>query len=91
MLRALLKEVPNPVVLIGDSGEHDPEVYAQIRSEFPGRVKAIYIHNVGKADDPKRFTDMMLFKEPRAAAFDAVKRGFASPSCVADVFAEKEK
>ena len=35
-----------PFVLIGDSGQHDPEVYAQIVEEHPGRVLAVYIRNV---------------------------------------------
>lgn len=91
VIRSLLKELSNPVVLIGDSGEHDPEVYAEMRAEFPGRVQAIYIHDVGHSDDPTRFKDMVLFKSPRDAALDAVSRGFASASCVADVFSEKAK
>jgi len=33
-------------VLIGDSGQHDPEVYAQVVTDFPGRVRAIYIRDV---------------------------------------------
>ncbi|HET8790698.1 MAG TPA: phosphatase domain-containing protein [Modicisalibacter sp.] len=35
-----------PFVLIGDSGQHDPEVYAQIVRDYPGRIRAIYIRNV---------------------------------------------
>ena len=35
-----------PFVLIGDSGQHDPEIYRQVTEEFPGRVKAIYIRDV---------------------------------------------
>ena len=37
-----------PFVLIGDSGQHDPEVYAQIVEENPGRVLAVYIRNVSR-------------------------------------------
>ncbi|WP_019903709.1 phosphatase domain-containing protein [Methylobacterium sp. 77] len=37
-----------PFVLIGDSGQHDPEVYAKIVSENPGRVLAVYIRNVSR-------------------------------------------
>ncbi|MDQ0442140.1 App1 family protein [Methylobacterium persicinum] len=37
-----------PFVLIGDSGQHDPEVYAQLVAENPGRVKAVYIRNVSR-------------------------------------------
>ncbi|WP_051551776.1 App1 family protein [Nocardioides sp. URHA0020] len=35
-----------PFVLIGDSGEKDPEVYADIVREHPGRVLAVYIREV---------------------------------------------
>ncbi|WP_419539944.1 App1 family protein [Methylobacterium oryzae] len=37
-----------PFVLIGDSGQHDPEVYAQVVEENPGRVLAVYIRNVSR-------------------------------------------
>lgn len=43
-----------PFVLIGDSGQRDPEVYARIVREHPGRVRAVYIRNVSK--DPGRIT-----------------------------------
>ena len=33
-------------VLLGDSGEHDPEVYADIVREHPGRILAVYIREV---------------------------------------------
>ncbi len=33
-------------VLIGDSGEHDPEVYADIVRTHPGRIRAVYIREV---------------------------------------------
>ncbi|WP_205474115.1 App1 family protein [Nocardioides sp. SYSU D00038] len=33
-------------VLIGDSGEHDPEIYAEIVRRHPGRVRAVYIREV---------------------------------------------
>lgn len=37
-----------PFILIGDSGQHDPEIYAQIVHTYPGRVRAIYIRNVSR-------------------------------------------
>jgi phosphatidate phosphatase APP1 len=43
---ALYRELP--FILIGDSGQHDPEVYARIVHEHPGRVRAIYIRNVSR-------------------------------------------
>ncbi|MEL6963556.1 MAG: phosphatase domain-containing protein [Pseudomonadota bacterium] len=41
-----------PFILIGDSGQRDPEVYADIVKTFPKRVLAVYIRNVG--GDPRR-------------------------------------
>jgi len=35
-----------PFLLVGDSGQEDPEIYAEIVRERPGRVKAVYIRNV---------------------------------------------
>lgn len=90
VIRSLLKELPNQVVLVGDSGEKDPEVYAQIKSEFPERVKAIYIRNAGRADDVKRFDGMFLFKHPKDAALDAVSKGLASAECVGRAFPEAQ-
>lgn len=90
VIRTLLKDLPNDVVLVGDSGEKDPEVYAQIRDEFPGRVKAIYIHDVGRSDVKERFKDMVLFKDGKTAALDAVARGLVTADCVNAAFAEKQ-
>lgn len=36
--------------LIGDSGQHDPEIYSQIIADYPGRVKDVFIRIVGKVD-----------------------------------------
>ena len=46
-LRRLLERFePLPVVLIGDSGQHDAEVYSRIAEENPQRIKAIYIRDI---------------------------------------------
>jgi phosphatidate phosphatase APP1 len=43
----LLKTYPNlPFILIGDSGEHDPDIYIKIAEEFPKRILAIYLRSV---------------------------------------------
>lgn len=42
---------PLPVILVGDSGQHDAEIYAQIAEQYPGRVRAIYIRDVDPSDD----------------------------------------
>ncbi|WP_340113288.1 App1 family protein [Maribellus mangrovi] len=35
-------------VLVGDNGQHDPNIYSRIAHRFPGRVKAIYIRTISK-------------------------------------------
>jgi phosphatidate phosphatase APP1 len=40
-----------PFILIGDSGQHDPEIYKAIVEEFPDRVLAVYIRNVTPSSD----------------------------------------
>lgn len=86
VLRRLLAEVPNPVVLVGDEGEKDPEVYRALAQEFPGRVRAIYIRRVGPPSPPERFQGMVPFGTPAEAARDAVSKGLADPACVAARF-----
>lgn len=81
VIRSLLEAVPGPVVLVGDSGEKDPEVYAQLRAEFPERVKAIFIRKAGRAEDPSRFEGMTLFDDPKQAASRAVAQGLIEARC----------
>ena len=35
-----------PFVLIGDSGEKDPEIYRHVIEKYPNRIRAVYIRNV---------------------------------------------
>lgn len=50
-IRRIFQEFPQrSFVLVGDSGEKDPEVYASLYHEYgPTRIKAIYIRNVNNA------------------------------------------
>lgn len=46
-IREILDLHPHlPFVLIGDSGEKDPETYAEIVRDYPGRILAVYIREV---------------------------------------------
>ncbi|WP_424961864.1 App1 family protein [Ekhidna sp.] len=46
-IEALMEFYPNQsFVLIGDSGQRDPEIYAEIVRQYPGRIKAIYIRTI---------------------------------------------
>lgn len=68
-------------VLFGDSGEHDPEIYRQLSQLYPGKVMAIYIHNVTD-EDPyhQRFDGQMLFTEIVRVRRDLIQRKLIYPS-----------
>jgi phosphatidate phosphatase APP1 len=85
-IRQLLTGLSQPAVLVGDSGEHDPEVYAQMRQAFPGRIRHVYIRDAGGSHAPARLAGMTLFRHAREAAWDAVGRGLASEACVRAAF-----
>jgi phosphatidate phosphatase APP1 len=41
-------------ILIGDSGQHDPEIYSEIIRDYPGRITAVYIREIKQMDDQRR-------------------------------------
>lgn len=45
-IEALASKYPEPLILVGDDTEHDPEVLLKFREQFPKRVLAIYIRQV---------------------------------------------
>ncbi len=46
-IRALLKNLPDRrFILVGDSGEKDPEIYAKICRQFPNQVLALFIREL---------------------------------------------
>src|SRR3954447_22105601 len=89
-----------PFILIGDSGQHDPEVYREIVDEHPGRVLAVYIRNV--SGDAKRISEieqlakavtaagsgMVLAADSLAMAEHAACLGLIAPQAPAEVRAE---
>jgi len=51
VLTRLLTDFPKrKFILIGDSGERDPEIYADIARAYPGRIISIHIRNVTGED-----------------------------------------
>lgn len=61
-IREVLRAHPGlRFVLVGDSGEADPEIYARIRGEHPGRIAAIVIRRVpADRSPPERFAGMVV-------------------------------
>jgi hypothetical protein len=52
------------VIVIGDSGEHDPEIYAELKKKHPDRVVGIVIRKTpGTKGDAKRFAGMATFDD----------------------------
>lgn len=56
-IRRLIEDFPRRrFVMIGDSGEQDPEIYATLAREYPDRVLAIWIRDVtGQSSDHARY------------------------------------
>ncbi len=91
-----------PFILIGDSGQRDPEIYAQIAQDYPGRIRAIYIRDVGLEIGTTRTrhfaemaaragVEMVLVADTEAAAIHAAEHGLIDPDALPDIRAEKAK
>jgi len=54
-ISSIIKRFPKRrYVLVGDSGESDTEVFAEISARFPRRVKAVYIRDAGNLKERKK-------------------------------------
>ncbi len=73
-IRSILDRYPGrQFVLVGDSGEQDPEVYAELIRERPQQIRRVYIRNVtAEVPDNERFAAVFEGIEPeRWQLFDA--------------------
>jgi phosphatidate phosphatase APP1 len=89
-------------VLIGDSGQEDPEIYASIIRQYPERVLAAYIRSVDRAPErlaalatlAKELADegatLVVADDTLAAARHAAEKGWILPACVDRVAADVE-
>ena len=88
-IRQILDTYPDlPFILIGDSGQEDPEIYRDVVHQYRGRIHAVYIRNV--TSDPARAraigelaeevrsvgAELMLSDDTLAAARHAAERGW---------------
>jgi phosphatidate phosphatase APP1 len=85
-----------PFVLIGDSGEEDPEIYLQTIREHPKRIRAVYIRDVTSAERDaevkavagearKLGTEMVAVPDTTAAAEHAASIGLIAPDTITTV------
>ena len=87
-IRKVLEFYPSlNFILIGDSGQQDPEIYTDILGEFPGRILAVYIRDVTKRSRDRSVSrlaekardsgvDLILTEESLAIAKHACAKGF---------------
>jgi phosphatidate phosphatase APP1 len=97
IIRMLLRTYPElPFVLIGDSGEEDPEIYRQAVREHSGRIRAIYIRDVTTAERDAEVraiarevrglgVEMVLTPETGVAAEHAAAEGLIAPDTVPEI------
>ncbi|HWM40943.1 MAG TPA: phosphatase domain-containing protein [Burkholderiales bacterium] len=100
-IEAILSTYPKlKFILIGDSGEEDPELYAAVVHRFPDRIRAIYVRSV----NPKRIGEieklatevaktgcqLVLAPDCEPAAAHAAAEGLIQPSELRAVRAEKD-
>ena len=91
-----------PFVLIGDSGQHDPEIYARVVHEHPGRVLGIYIRDVSRGADRRRAienlalevagagSNLLLAADTLAMARHAAEHQLVSEDTLFEVLEERE-
>lgn len=101
MIRKVLDVNPQlPFVLIGDSGQQDPEIYAQVVKENPGRIRAIYIRDVSedRRDEAVRElirtteiynVPMMLVADTVVAAEHAASLSLIDPDTIPEIRADR--
>ncbi|WP_247235783.1 App1 family protein [Telluribacter sp. SYSU D00476] len=102
-IRHILDTFPDlHFICIGDSGQHDPEIYQQMVGEYPGRIIGIYIRDVS---DEKRDAEvhqiarqlkeqgveMVLTRDTLEAAKHAAGKGWINEEQLADIEQECEK
>jgi phosphatidate phosphatase APP1 len=102
-IRRILAEYPAlQFILVGDSGQEDPEIYASIVHDHPRRVLAIYIRDVTR--DPSRTAairhlareverahcPLVLSEDTVGAARHAAEHGWIDPAALREIAGEAE-
>jgi phosphatidate phosphatase APP1 len=60
-IELILNTYPDlPFVLIGDSGEQDPEIYREIVGKYPNRIRVVYIRRVDTKPERRAAIDKLI-------------------------------
>jgi phosphatidate phosphatase APP1 len=103
-IRQILSMYPEQrFILIGDSGQEDPEIYREIVREFPGRILCSYIRNVTPIG-PRGATlatiteeitsagsEMVVVEDTNAAARHAAQKGWINEASLPDIAQEERQ
>jgi len=102
VIREIFDTYPElPFLLVGDSGQEDPEIYTELVRERPGRIKAVYIRNVTpEAERTERIqalarevTDagstLVLADDTLTAARHAALHGWIASDALTEIGGEK--
>ncbi|MGB3692155.1 MAG: phosphatase domain-containing protein [Spirulinaceae cyanobacterium] len=90
-------------ILIGDSGQKDPEIYTQVVKDYPGRILAIYIRDVTTSASRQEAinklatevsslgSELILVPDTVSAAKDAIEKGLIPAISLPAIEAQKEE
>lgn len=90
-----------PFILVGDSGQKDPEVYREVIRTYPGRVLAVYIRSVSREparvqavralarDVAAQGSTLVLAADSVEMARHAARSGWIDPAAVSAVAGER--
>ena len=90
-----------PFILIGDSKQHDAEIYLQIISDFPYRVKMVYIRDEDEIRNPglKKIADeiinsgveLLFVSDTIEASVHAISKGWILKEDIVDIAEEMSR
>jgi phosphatidate phosphatase APP1 len=92
-----------PFVLVGDSGQQDPEIYLEVARRYPGRIKVVYIREVAVSTDRDQElraiateiaglgVDMVLAADTVTAARHALSLDLIDEESLVEVVGEKSR
>jgi phosphatidate phosphatase APP1 len=90
-----------PFLLVGDSGQEDPEIYRRVVGDHPGRILAVYIRNVtrhperhaairGLAEEVQAAGSILVLADDTlAVAKHAAEHGWIAPEALPGIGEEK--
>ena len=97
-LAELLALYPSlPFILVGDTSQHDPEIYAEAVRTHPGRVLAVYIRDVSRHPErsaaigrlvtelEKDEVPLVVSEDTLGAARHAAERGWIDPAALREI------